>query len=115
MNNPGFTILSNLPAMILPLFILALLVIGVVRSGGLPRILLAIAAGFSLIQILLIPFLPMLFESLGAPIVSLFQAVPRLAEGVLLGVALIIGRPGYLPSNAHPTYPGQPGSQPHQL
>lgn len=105
----------------LPVLLLVLFIVGVVRSGGVPRILLAVAAMASGISIVLIPFAPQVADSIGFAGYGMLAAVPNVVSGICTGVALIIGRPGvptqpsnlggYPPATGYPGYPPAPGYQ----
>lgn len=77
----------------LPCF--ALFVVGVVRSRGVARILLGVWLGLSAVSLVLSVATPALFGALGPSGFGLVSGIVNLAASALLGVALIIGRPGY--------------------
>ncbi len=120
----------NLPqwmSLIIPALLLALFIVGVVRSGGVPRILLAVAAVTNGIGVLLGLFGHQISQSIGFAWYGMIVGVPNIVSGICTAVALIIGRPGvakqqpnygdYPPASGYPGYPpstGYQGGAPYQ-
>ena len=120
----------NLPqwmSLIIPALLLALFIVGVVRSGGVPRILLAVAAVANGIGVLLGLFGHQISHSIGFAWYGMIVGVPNIVSGICTAVALIIGRPGvakqqpnygdYPPASGYPGYPpstGYQGGAPYQ-
>ena len=120
----------NLPqwmSLIIPALLLALFIVGVVRSGGVPRILLAVAAVTNGIGVLLGLFGHQISQSIGFAWYGMIVGVPNIVSGICTAVALIIGRPGvakqqpnygdYPPAPGYPGYPpstGYQGGAPYQ-
>ena len=115
----------NLPqwmSLIIPALLLALFIVGVVRSGGVPRILLAVAAVTNGIGVLLGLFGHQISQSIGFAWYGMIVGVPNIVSGICTAVALIIGRPGvptqptnpggYPPASGYPGYPSVTGYPP---
>lgn len=95
MNSVGPSFASVLPLLVFQLPCLALYVVGVVRSRGVARILLAIWLGLSFVALALTLAMGSLVAGLGLSGFALLTGAVNLIGSLLLGIALIIGRPGY--------------------
>lgn len=109
-----FYLASYLPTLLMQLVFLALYIVGVVRSRGVARILLAVWVAVTAIStVLSTVLLPVITEAVGFPGYGLIFGIISALGSILLGVALIIGRPGYRGEDDRPVY-GQPGPYPPQ-
>ena len=101
---------------ILQVFFIALFIVGVVRSRGVARILLAVWVAISVIGTVLTLLAPGFIQRMGVQAYGLIAGTVNLIGSALLGVALIIGRPGHRPLEnqgyqSHLRYPANPGYQ----
>jgi len=89
---------------------LALFVVGVVLSRGVARILLAAWVAIQAVSVAVTLLAPNLVDALGIAGWGVLNALITFGGSLLLGVALIVGRPGYRGEDAPvPTgYPGYP-------
>lgn len=95
-------------------FLVVLTFVAAVRSGGVPRVLIFVAAGLSLVSAALSATAYVTMDGNISLTTSLFNAasLSSIVSGVCLLTAVIIGRPGV--SQGQPTWPGaQPYGQPY--
>lgn len=105
--------------LILQVLMVALYVVAVVRSRGVARILLAIWAALSLVMVVLSVISAPIVNAIGVSMFSLLFTGLNFVGSVLLGVAILLGRPGvyqpdatqYFYAGPPPVY-GQPGPSP---
>lgn len=100
--------LNLLPTILAEVLFVALFVVAIVRSRGVARVLLAIWTLTSTVGKFLGIFAPQLFASLGYLGPSFVLGLLGMVNAVLLGLVLIIGRPGYRGEDDRRSYPGQP-------
>lgn len=95
------------------LILLALYIVGVVRSRGAARVLLAVWVALTAGGIVLSIMLEQLIVSLSVSGYSLLVGIVNFVGSAVLGVALIIGRPGYRGGLTHqqPTWTAPPPNQ----
>ena len=111
-----YSVADLLPTLIFQSVFFALYIVGVVRSRGPARILLAAWVVVSAITFVLNFFVvPMLFNSMGAVSTSVLLSLVNAVGSILLGVALIIGRPGYRGEAVQPTGGGFMAQPPHPM
>ena len=95
---------------------LALFVVGVIRSRGIARILLAVWVVVSAISTVINIVAPQLVDGIGISGFGIISFGVNFIGTVLLAIALILGRPGYHGEDDRPRYPGAPtvyGQQNH--
>lgn len=103
---------------IMQVLFIALFILGVVRSRGVARILLAIWVAISVLGTVLTVLAPGIVDRMGVQAYALIAGTVNLIGSALLGVALIIGRPGHRPLEnqgyqAQLRYPTNPAYQPN--
>ncbi|SHI44486.1 hypothetical protein SAMN02745244_00361 [Tessaracoccus bendigoensis DSM 12906] len=105
--------LELIPLLATQLILLALYIVGVVRSRGAARVLLAVWVGLTAGGIVLSVMLEQLIVSLSISGYSLLVGIVNFVGSAVLGVALIIGRPGYRGGLTHqqPTWTAPPPNQ----
>lgn len=100
--------LNLLPTILAEVLFVALFIVAAVRSRGVARILLSIWIVTSTVGAILSILAPYLFGSLGYAGPSFVLGLLGMLNAVLLGLVLIIGRPGYRGEDDRRSYPGQP-------
>lgn len=100
--------LSLLPTILAEVLFVALFIVAAVRSRGVARILLSIWIVTSTVGAILSILAPYLFGSLGITGPSFVLWLLGMLNAVLLGLVLIIGRPGYRGEDDRRSYRASP-------